>query len=86
MAIKIKELKDDGFLHKPTDVICPHAEIKDNKLYCKVHNYKWYKNTPCYDFTQIELNDQCKCRMGDYINYNPTRFNFNDFEVLKYAE
>ena len=44
---------------------CKH--LKGNKpgnYYCNVHNEKWYKDTPCYDYTQIERSENDYCRTG----------------------
>ena len=34
---------------------------------CAIHDYPWYKDTPCFAFTQIEDSIDNPCRMGDYI-------------------
>jgi hypothetical protein len=43
---------------------CQHL-TEDNM--CAVHHYEWYKETPCYAHTQIEENEDCLCRMGEYL-------------------
>jgi len=52
--------------HKPSHQNCPHLLLKNHKFYCKIHNRKWYKDTPCYRHSQIE-NGDTNCRMGEYI-------------------
>lgn len=56
----------DIYIHKPYNVKCPHLFEKDNKYYCKIHEYDWYKETPCYSHTQIEQGNKV-CRMGKYL-------------------
>lgn len=34
---------------------------------CAIHSHTWYKETPCFDFGQIERNPNTECRMGRYI-------------------
>ena len=45
---------------------CKH--LRGNKIgeySCAIHNYPWYKDTPCYDYTQIETANR-NCRTGEY--------------------
>lgn len=46
---------------------CPHL-IGDGpgKYECAIHEYEFYKDTPCYRHKQIEHSDS-DCRMGKYI-------------------
>ena len=37
------------------------------KYSCAVHNYSWYKQTPCYQFGQVELSENDPCRIGEYM-------------------
>ncbi len=36
------------------------------KYSCAIHDYEWYKETPCYKHTQIEDSSDCVCRIGQY--------------------
>jgi len=43
---------------------CPHLIEKSDGTYeCKIHNEPWFKETPCYQYTQIEQGNQ-PCRIG----------------------
>jgi len=42
---------------------CQHL-TSDNM--CAVHDYEWYKETPCYAHGQIERGNT-NCRMGEYL-------------------
>ena len=54
---------------KESDKWCPHLIEKSKFIYsCKIHKKPWYKNTPCFNHTQIESSDISKCRMGNYVN------------------
>lgn len=46
---------------------CPHIFWKDHKSQCAVHDKPWYKQTPCFDFGQIEESPDCVCRIGEWI-------------------
>jgi len=63
-------LKEEWFIHKESGVECPHLYVaileKDRKLYaCRIHYLPWFKDTPCAEYGQIELEDS-NCRTGDY--------------------
>ncbi len=54
--------------HKPAGEPCPHLiGSKPGKYSCAIHAYPWYKQTPCYEFTQIEQTINSPCRMGEYV-------------------
>ncbi len=47
---------------------CQHLEgSKVGEYSCAVHNYKWYKKTPCFSHGQIETSKDTECRMGRHI-------------------
>lgn len=64
--IHLFDLPEEAFIHKPSSKICPHLEIKNNMVKCKIHEFKWYKETPCYQYSQIEYRDSI-CRIGQAI-------------------
>jgi hypothetical protein len=64
---KIRTVKSEHIEYKAGGKPCPHLEQLDGKSTCKIHHFKIYKKTPCFDFTQIETNSNCNCRMEDYI-------------------
>lgn len=34
---------------------------------CAIHDKPWYKETPCFAFTQVEDNPDTPCRIGVYV-------------------
>jgi len=44
---------------------CGHCCI--NYEVCGIHEYDWYKLTPCFQHTQIEKHINMECRMGQHI-------------------
>ena len=56
--------------YKPNNTSCPHLERKNSKYFCKIHNFDWYKETPCFRHTQIEKSKDTVCRMGNRIQYD----------------
>lgn len=57
---------ESSYMHKPSQVRCPHLIFKDGDAVCKVHHLPWFKRTPCADFTQIESSETDLCRLGTY--------------------
>jgi hypothetical protein len=61
-------IQEDNIHHKPSGVKCPHLTGDVPGEYtCAVHNEPWYKETPCYDFGQIEESENDICRIGKYF-------------------
>ena len=52
------------YMHKPGYNPCPHLYWEGDQSRCKIHNYEWYEDTPCFQFTQI---GDGECRLGVYI-------------------
>ena len=62
---------------------CPYLEEKNKFIFtCKIHNKPWYKQTPCFEYSQLENDILDKCRLGVYINSNK-RFR-NQLKSLKF--
>ncbi len=40
---------------------------KEGEYSCSIHDFPWYKETPCCDFSQIETSPDCECRIGRRI-------------------
>jgi len=58
---------DGNLIHKPGDERCKHLRgDKPGEYSCAVHEYPWYKETPCFQFTQIEAENSA-CRVGQYV-------------------
>lgn len=67
---EFEKLDQEAFMGKDSGNPCTYLYWEDGKSRCKIHNYEWYKLTPCYDFTQIEESADCLCRLGEYIDKN----------------
>ena len=50
---------------------CPHLEWEKDQAVCKIHHYKWFKDTPCGRHTQVETSTSTVCRTGKYMRENP---------------
>jgi hypothetical protein len=62
-----KGIKESNLKHKPSGERCQHLKgNKPGEYSCAIHNESWYKETPCYQFTQIEKSINTPCRMGVY--------------------
>lgn len=60
-------IRKGNLIHKESGVACKHLlGDKAGQHSCAIHNEKWYKDTPCFEYTQIE-HENTKCRMGEYI-------------------
>ena len=55
--------------------VCPYLQWKGNKAICSIHQYKWYKDTPC-----AHHNESNVCRIGQYIRDN--NINVKQFTYL----
>ena len=54
--------------HKGLGQPCKHLkQINENQYECSIHHYEWYKQTPCFAYTQIEKDPNEPCRMGKYL-------------------
>ena len=56
--------------HKPNNTKCPHLDRQNNKYFCKIHDFEWYKETPCFQHTQIERSEDTVCRIGKRVRYD----------------
>lgn len=53
--------------HMGEDTPCKHlGGDKPGEYFCKIHDKKWYDQTPCFSHGQIERGNT-ECRMGKYI-------------------
>jgi len=61
-------LKEDNIICHKGNGPCKHLiGNKPGEYSCAVHNYPWYKKTPCFDYGQIEQSKDNPCRVGAYI-------------------
>lgn len=66
-----KGISTNNLAIKKSGERCPHLRgNKPGKFSCAIHNYQWYKETPCFSHGQIERNADDKCRMGVYMLKN----------------
>ena len=61
-------ITEQNLKYKKSGQRCQHLlGEKPGEYSCAVHDYPWYKDTPCAQFTQVEVNKDTPCRMGEYI-------------------
>ena len=66
-----KGISADNLIIKKSGERCKQLRgNKPGKFSCAIHNYPWYKETPCFSHCQIERNVNDKCRIGVYILKN----------------
>ena len=54
-------------MHEGNGTPCKHLRGDNPGEYsCALHDYPWYKETPCYNFTQIGKESD-ECRTGRYM-------------------
>ena len=62
--------EDNLILHEGLGSSCKHLQgNKPGEYSCALHEYTWYKETPCSQHEQIER-ENSPCRMGEYILKN----------------
>jgi len=57
---------EDNVIYKPCGTSCKHLSYEGLKAKCAIHNEDWCKETPCFEFTQIESKNS-NCRMGEFV-------------------
>lgn len=63
--------KDNLIFHDGDGTPCKHLiGDRPGNYSCAIHNYPWYKDTPCFQHGQMEVNEFDKCRMGEYVLKN----------------
>ena len=63
-----KGLKENNLIEHWGNGPCKHLLGDTPGEYsCAIHNYKWYKKTPCHSHGQIEQSPDCNCRLGEFI-------------------
>jgi len=58
--------EDNLILHEGNGTPCKHLRGEEGSYSCALHDYPWYKDTPCFAFTQVEQKDSL-CRIGVYM-------------------
>jgi hypothetical protein len=60
-------IESNLIFHEGTGKPCKHLRgEKPGEYECNIHNEKWYKETPCFAFTQFERKES-PCRLGEKI-------------------
>ena len=60
-------IKEDNLITKSAGDRCKHLiGDKIGEYQCSIHFYKWYKETPCFAFGQVEEDKSDLCRIGIY--------------------
>lgn len=61
-------IEENLIVHEGGSVPCKHLRgDKPGQYSCAVHDKDWYKETPCFAFTQIESNLDQPCRLGKHL-------------------
>ena len=63
----INDFPEEAYTIKQGNYPCPHLFWEGDKSQCKIHSKIWYKETPCFDFGQIESSPKDICRLGEYV-------------------
>lgn len=63
---KMSEVKEFMVMHKKSGEKCPHLYFDGDIAVCKLHNFKWYKQTPCYTHN-TEINNHLDCLLGTKV-------------------
>jgi hypothetical protein len=62
---------DNLIAHEGNGVKCKHlVGDKPGEYGCAIHDEPWYRETPCYEFGQIEADESTPCRIGAYLLEN----------------
>ena len=63
-----KGISEDNLKARKGDDSCQHLKgDKPGEYSCAIHDYPWYKKTPCYTHGQIEHDENDECRLGRWI-------------------
>ena len=63
-----KGIAEGNLVAKETGKRCPHLSgDKPGSYGCTIHGEKWYEETPCFSYGQVERDKNSPCRMGEYV-------------------
>lgn len=63
-----KPLSPHNVTYKASGIKCKHLLGDAPGVYsCAVHGHPDYKDTPCFDYTQISASQNDPCRVGVYL-------------------
>jgi hypothetical protein len=58
----------NAICHEGKGIPCKHLRgDKPGEYWCAVHDESWYKDTPCFAYTQVESSPNDVCRMGKFV-------------------
>lgn len=62
-----KGIDPDNLIHKPSGSPCKHLQGDSIGEYsCAIHDFSWYRETPCFAHDQIG-NPDSPCRIGAHL-------------------
>jgi len=59
--------EEGNLKEKLTREVCQHLTGETGEYTCAIHDRPWYKETPCWQYGQIERSVDTECRMGVYV-------------------
>ncbi len=69
----INTAPEEAFLSRPGHDPCPNLYWEGDESRCCIHHFKWFAETPCAAFTQVEEGNT-ECRLGRHIIDNKPGF------------
>jgi len=70
--LDVYHLKEEDVICLDGSETCPHLSFVNDEAVCAIHDYDWFKDTPCGSFTQeVESNSDSVCRIGQFMRKNP---------------
>ena len=70
--LDVYALKEEDCICLDGSTKCPHLSWINDEAVCVIHDYAWFKDTPCGSFTQEIESCSCSvCRVGEYMIKNP---------------
>lgn len=80
------DITEEKITIKYEKTFCPYLIKEKGQFSCTVHNYPWFKFTPCFKFIQIEEDDQTNCRIGDWYFNDPQGKEYYKSHILNLWE
>jgi len=61
-------INEDNLKCKEQPGRCQHLQgDQPGQHSCAIHDESWYKDTPCFEYGQIETDVDTPCRIGTYV-------------------
>jgi hypothetical protein len=83
---KIKSFDDiteNDIKYKEQYEFCEHLSFDKKGFFCNVHHYDWFKETPCFQFSQIEDDENQVCRIGDWYKHDPNGIFYHQTNIME---